>query len=253
MDRFATLIRLPRMLIGLCLVALATPGLVFAQSAVDEAPADRFIFGPVGLTPRIALRNVGMDTNPFNLPGDTDQDFTATIQPGVDSSLRIGRARLSGRECCFPRGADQVSGRAIGVAAGSAGGHHSDLAARPRSGILDRPPRSWVLPARSLEQVEDVLGARCRPQCEEPVISVGKGPAPANGHEARITNLRQDHVAADAPAAAAFALSQVVSATATVKIWAVSGIAANSASTVLRQALGRRTKPTGRPSTISSN
>lgn len=85
------------MLIGLCLVALATPGSLFAQSAVDETPADKFIFGPLGLTPRIALRNVGMDTNPFNLPGETDQDFTATIQPGVDSSLRIGRARLSGR------------------------------------------------------------------------------------------------------------------------------------------------------------
>src|SRR5439155_24866155 len=41
------------------------------------------------------------------------------------------RASLAGGVCCFPRGAEQVSRRAIGVAGGCAHWLHRDLAPRP--------------------------------------------------------------------------------------------------------------------------
>jgi hypothetical protein len=40
---------------------------------------------------------VGVDTNPLNEPGEPVRDFTATLVPGVDSTLRIGRGRLTGK------------------------------------------------------------------------------------------------------------------------------------------------------------
>ena len=81
--------------IGALLLALVPVG-VSAQTA-DGAAEPRFIFGPLGLTPRVAVRDVGVDSNPRNSPDAADQDFTATIVPAVDSYLRIGRGRLSGK------------------------------------------------------------------------------------------------------------------------------------------------------------
>jgi len=44
-----------------------------------------------------------------------------------------------------------------------------------------------------LEQVKDVLRARCRPKSEEMVIRISEGPAAADRHEARIPDLQEDH------------------------------------------------------------
>jgi hypothetical protein len=79
------------------------------------------------------------------------------------------------------------------VAARCAGLHHADLAAGPGAGVLDRLTRSEVLRFGRLEEVQNVLRARCRPQCEEVVIGVGEGPAAADRDEPRISNLRKDH------------------------------------------------------------
>ena len=70
---------------------------------------------------------------------------------------------------------------------------HLDLATYPSAGMLDRPTRSWVLRSSRLEEVEDVLRARCRPKSKEMVIRVGEGPAAADRHEARVSDLREDH------------------------------------------------------------
>lgn len=78
------------------LLTLIVPAALGAQVVEDET-RDRFLFGPLGLTPRIALKDVGFDTNPRNQPGVDDRDFTFTLEPGLDSSLRIGRGRLSGK------------------------------------------------------------------------------------------------------------------------------------------------------------
>jgi hypothetical protein len=59
--------------------------------------------------------------------------------------------------------------------------------------MLDRPTRSWVLRLDRLEEVKDVLRARCRPESEEMVIRISEGPTPADRHEARVPDLREDH------------------------------------------------------------
>jgi hypothetical protein len=79
------------------------------------------------------------------------------------------------------------------MAARRASLHHLDLTTHPRSGVLDRFTWSWVLGLDRLEQVEDVLGTRRRPQSEETMIRIGESPTATKCDEARIPNLRQDH------------------------------------------------------------
>ena len=81
--------------IGALLLALVPAG-VSAQTT-DGAAEPRFIFGPLGITPRIALRDLGVDSNPRNSPDAAEQDFTATFVPAVDTYLRIGRAKLTAK------------------------------------------------------------------------------------------------------------------------------------------------------------
>jgi hypothetical protein len=81
--------------VGACLLALV-PGGVSAQG-IDVGTEPKFIFGPLGLTPRLALKDIGVDSNPLNESGGTERDFTATFVPGVDSTLRIGRGRLTAK------------------------------------------------------------------------------------------------------------------------------------------------------------
>ncbi len=78
-----------------------------------------------------------------------------------------GLARgVGGMPCC----STQVSGRAHCMAAGRASLGHRDLATHPSAGMLDRLTRSWVLWLSRLEEVKNMLCARCRPQSEEMVI-----------------------------------------------------------------------------------
>src|SRR5205814_10497077 len=53
---------------------------------------------------------------------------------------------------------------------------HRDLATHPGAGLLDRLTRPQVCRPSRLEEVKDVLRARCRPQGEELVIRIGEGP-----------------------------------------------------------------------------
>lgn len=89
--------RLP--LAASCLVVLSMPGPLEAQTSAPGAPsrieAARFRWGPLGLSPRIQVNNVGVDTNVFNAAGEPQRDVTATVSPGADSWLRVGRAQLS--------------------------------------------------------------------------------------------------------------------------------------------------------------
>ncbi|BAH51182.1 hypothetical protein ROP_29350 [Rhodococcus opacus B4] len=101
---------------------------------------------------------------------------------------------------CLPRGvggvprrSTQVPGRAHGMTARRARLHHLDFPAHPRAGMLDRLTRSWVLGPNRLEQGQNVLRARCRPQGEELVVRVGEGSTAADRHEARVSDLREDH------------------------------------------------------------
>src|SRR5215468_3997015 len=102
--------------------------------------------------------------------------------PGLASSVR-------GMPCC----PTQVSGRGHGMAGRRASLGHLHLATHPGAGMLDRLTRSRVLRPGRLEEVKDVLRARCRPKGQELVIRIGEGPTAANRHEAGVSDLREDH------------------------------------------------------------
>ncbi len=71
------------------------PVSAWAQAPADPAGEAKIHLGPLALTPRFAVRNLGIDTNVFNAADSPTRDFTASFGPGVDTWLRIGRARLS--------------------------------------------------------------------------------------------------------------------------------------------------------------
>lgn len=94
--------------LGVCLAsafALAISAAAFAQQPPpapqpvgeeDPAANARVHFGPLALTPSVALSNLGVDTNVFNTFDDPQQDFTMTLAPSSDLWLHMGRGMLSG-------------------------------------------------------------------------------------------------------------------------------------------------------------
>ena len=82
----------------LLLLACVSAGAAAANAQEpDEDPVDtaRVQLGPLGLTPSIALANLGVDTNVFNTYEDPKQDFTLTLSPAAELWLRAGPSRLS--------------------------------------------------------------------------------------------------------------------------------------------------------------
>ena len=53
--------------------------------------------GPLALSPRFEVLNVGVDSNIFNEEDGPKEDFTTTMRPSLDGGLRLGRARLTYR------------------------------------------------------------------------------------------------------------------------------------------------------------
>lgn len=72
----------------------ATPAA--AQDLGSEESA-RFRFGPLRITPSIALTNVGVDDNVFNESENPRRDTTAALGPASDFWLHLGRSRVLGR------------------------------------------------------------------------------------------------------------------------------------------------------------
>jgi hypothetical protein len=66
-----------------------------AQTEADPVSTARIHLGPLGVTPAIAVQNIGIDTNVFNEAENPKQDFTATVSPQLETWLRLGRARLN--------------------------------------------------------------------------------------------------------------------------------------------------------------
>src|SRR5207247_5981595 len=110
----------------------------------------------------------------------------------VRGDVRDGRG-LGGSVRGMPCRPTQVSGRGVRMAGRRASLGHRDLATHPGARLLDRLTRSRVLRLSRLEEVKDVLRARCRPQGEELVIRIGEGPAAADRHETRVAVFREDH------------------------------------------------------------
>ena len=85
--------RLRRLAFGIfCACAAAVP--VAAQSA-DPIDSARVQLGPLGITPSVSLRNLGVDSNVFNTVEDPKRDFTVTLSPQLSTWFRAGRSRLS--------------------------------------------------------------------------------------------------------------------------------------------------------------
>src|SRR5207248_7767921 len=135
-------------------------------------------------------------------PCDLALSFRRSSTCGLDG-IR-GRTKLVSRDVCDSRGLaggvggmpccpTQVSGRGVRVAGRIASLGHRDLAAHPRADLLDRPTRSRVQRLCRLEEVEDVLRARCRPQGEQLVIRIGERPTSADRYETTVADLRENH------------------------------------------------------------
>jgi hypothetical protein len=82
-------------LVVVCLLAVIRPDRAAAQIRPDGVDTAPLHLGPVGLTPKLAIRNLGVDTNVFNAAEAPERDATATVAPGVDARLRIGRLHLA--------------------------------------------------------------------------------------------------------------------------------------------------------------
>ena len=82
------------------LTALLPGARAAAQTGTPDGGPDpaavRIRIGPVWMTPRLELTNLGVDTNVFNEPTSAGpkKDFTATVTPSTDLWLRMGRSWL---------------------------------------------------------------------------------------------------------------------------------------------------------------
>jgi hypothetical protein len=77
----------------LVLLAGIVPAIAHAQTT-GASVGDGMQLGPLTLQPRVALSNVGIDTNVRNTSLAPTRDFTLTFIPALDSRLRMRRASL---------------------------------------------------------------------------------------------------------------------------------------------------------------
>src|SRR5919198_3239052 len=110
----------------------------------------------------------------------------------VRGDVRDDRA-LASRVRGMPWCAAQVSRGGLGLSGRFARLHHLHLTTHPSAGMLDRHTRSSIVGLSRLEQAEDVLRARCRPESEEVVMRLGERPTATRRHEAGVSDLREDH------------------------------------------------------------
>jgi hypothetical protein len=83
--------------IATALACVALGASASAQSTSSVAPPSARSIGPLAIKPSVALTNVGIDSNVFNETDDPKQDLTATIEPQVETWLRVGAARFKSR------------------------------------------------------------------------------------------------------------------------------------------------------------
>ena len=101
--------------------------------------------------------------------------------------------RLAGSICGVTSGSAQLSCRSHCMATRRSGLGHPDLAARPCPNLLDRLAGPRVRGLHRLEEVQNVLRARSRPQSQEPMVGVRKRPPTPNGDEAGVAIFGEDH------------------------------------------------------------
>lgn len=93
--------------------SLAVPSAARGQNVPDPSETARLHLGPLSLTPRLGVRDLGVDTNVFNLSQTPQRDMMATFTGGADTWLRVGRAYFASRTTVdwhyFRKASDQRS------------------------------------------------------------------------------------------------------------------------------------------------
>lgn len=173
------------------------------SSAVKHRPAD-VVAQPLIVKHKLANRLRKLATLPPALT--TSRGLTLVRLRGSTGSFdRIGGGTklmrshvrnspsLARSVCGMPSSPTKVSGRAHGITARRPSLHHLHLATHPSADTLDRLTRSQVPRLSRLEQIKDMLRARCRPKGEEMVIRIGEGSTAADRHETWVSHFREDH------------------------------------------------------------
>jgi hypothetical protein len=170
-------------------------------SAVEHRPAD-VVSQPLIVKDESADRMREL----FALPPALEP-AGALLAPGRRRTRRLDRVgstelvrcdmrhhcRLAGCVCGIPSGSAQLSCRTHGMATRRTGLRHPDLAARPCPNLLDCPAGPRIGGLLRLEEVQNVLCARRRPQSQEPMVGVGERSPAADGDEAGVAVLGEDH------------------------------------------------------------
>lgn len=79
------------------LVLMAAVPATAQDASSDPSETARFRYGPVRFTPYLAITEVGVDTNVFNDADQARQDTTATLGPGLQYWIRLGRSRIAAK------------------------------------------------------------------------------------------------------------------------------------------------------------
>jgi hypothetical protein len=80
---------------AICLAALVAAASTDLRAQDPPAAAPRLTVGPLTITPRLELHDIGIDENVFNDPENPQRDFTATITPRVAGEARLGPVRAT--------------------------------------------------------------------------------------------------------------------------------------------------------------
>jgi hypothetical protein len=84
-----------RTILAIAIFLICAGASAFAQDAApDPFITARVRFGPLALTPGLAVTNVGWDSNVFNEWENPKGDFTGTVTPQTDLWLRMGPLRV---------------------------------------------------------------------------------------------------------------------------------------------------------------
>ena len=93
----------------------------------------------------------------------------------------------------MPSGPTERSCSTHGMATHGTGLGHPDLAARPCPNLIYRLARPQIRGLLPFEVVQNVLGTRGSPHCQEPMVGVRERSPTANGDEAGAADLGEDH------------------------------------------------------------
>jgi hypothetical protein len=103
------------------------------------------------------------------------------------------RRRLSGGISRFSCRATQLSGSAHRVPGGGTGFSHRDFTSHPGVRLLNRPARTVVSGLHLLEEMQYVLRAISRPDCQKAMIGILKGAAATYSNKPGVSDLAENH------------------------------------------------------------